>query len=405
VGPRLNGPAPGRRARHGRAAERPLASRGHRDARHPAGGAPPHAAARRTVTIMDVARTAGVSPATVSRVLNRSSHPVSARGRRRVLAAARKLAYIPNLLARSLLTHRTAALGILIPDVSNPYYAAVLRGIEDAVGSTGRTVILCNTDRNPEKQRLYLRALMERRVDGLIVAGGSFGRAETEITGGDLPVVMIGRHPARFPSVRIDNVEAAALAASHLLALGHRRILHLAGPPASLTAADRLKGFRRALAEGGIPLENGLVAEVGFSPARAGAAVRSAFTAPGRSPGSRASAGHRASGRGARGRPDGDRPTAVLAANDQVAIAAIRALHELGLRVPDDVSVVGFDDTPLASYTVPSLTTVAVPAYELGRTAVSLLAAALEGRRAASVVLPCELRVRESTAQPNRRRG
>jgi LacI family transcriptional regulator len=302
-----------------------------------------------------------------------------------VLAAARKLAYIPNLLARSLLTNRTAALGVLIPDVSNPYYAAILRGIEDAVGSTGRTVILCNTDRDPEKQRLYLRALMERRVDGVIVAGGSFGPPETETTGGDLPVVMIGRHPARFPSVRIDNVEAAALAAAHLIGLGHRRILHLAGPSVSLTAADRLKGFRGALEASGIPAENGVVAEVGFAPARAAAAVRAAFTAD--------------------GRPAGHRPTAVLAANDQVAIAAIRALHEMGLRVPEDVSVVGFDDTPLASYIVPSLTTVAVPTYELGRTAVSMMSAALEGRSTASVVLSCELRVRESTAQPNRRRG
>lgn len=348
----------------------------HRARRGPARRTP---ARRRIITILDVARTAGVSPATVSRVLSESSHPVSARGRRRVLAAAQKLAYIPNLQARSLLTNQTAALGVLIPDVSNPYYAAVLRGIEDAVGSTGRTVILCNTDRNPEKQRLYLRALMERRVDGLIVAGGSFGRAETELTGGDLPVVMIGRHPARLPSVRIDNVEAAALATGHLIALGHRRIVHLAGPSVSLTASDRLKGYRRALEAASIPVEPELIVEVGFAPLRAGPAVRAAFGAP-------------------------RRPTAVLAANDQVAIGAIRAFHELGLRVPDDVSVVGFDDTPLASYTVPSLTTVAVPTYALGRTAVELMAAALAGRPAASVVLPCELRVRESTAEVNRGR-
>jgi LacI family transcriptional regulator len=329
--------------------------------------------------MLDVARRAGVSPATVSRVLSQSSHPVSARGRRRVLAAVQKLAYIPNILARSLLTNQTAALGVLIPDVSNPYYAAVLRGIEDAVGSTGRTVILCNTDRDPEKQRLYLRALMERRVDGLIVAGGSFGQAETEITGADLPVVMIGRHPARYPSVRIDNVQAAARATGHLIALGHRRIVHLAGPSVSLTAADRLKGYRQALEAASIAPEPALVVEVGFTPLRTGDAVRAVFT-------------------GTR------RPTAVLAANDQVAIGAIRGLHEVGLRVPDDVSVTGFDDTPLASYTVPSLTTMAVPAYELGRSAVALLAAVLEGRRPPSVVLPCELRVRESTAHLTQRR-
>ncbi|MDQ7843812.1 MAG: LacI family DNA-binding transcriptional regulator [Armatimonadota bacterium] len=332
------------------------------------------------MTILDVARHAGVSPATVSRVLNQSSHPVSAGGRRRVLAAARKLAYIPNLLARSLLTQQTAALGVLIPDVSNPYYAAALRGIEDAVEPTGRTVILCNTDRDPEKQRRYLRALMERRVDGLIIVGGSFGREESEIIGGDLPVVMIGRHRVRFPSVRIDNEEAAALAAGHLIALGHRRIVHLAGPAASLTAADRRRGYCRALEGAGIPVDPGLIIEVGFTPRQVGAAVGAAFQAP-------------------------RRPTAILAANDQVAIGAIRALHEVGLRVPDDVSVVGFDDTPLASYTIPALTTVAVPSRDLGYRAAALLAAALEGRRTASVVLPCELRIRESTAPLKSRRG
>jgi LacI family transcriptional regulator len=330
------------------------------------------------MTIRDVARRAGVSPATVSRVLSRSAHPVSERGRRRVLAAAQQLAYIPNLLARSLLTHQTAALGVLIPDVSNPYYAAVLRGIEDAAGPGGRAVILCDTDRNPDKQRLYLRALMERRVDGLIIAGGSFGRAEIDIIGESLPLVMIGRHQARIPSVRIDNVHAGALATGHLVSLGHRRIAHMAGPSVSLTAADRLKGYRRALEGASIAPEPDLEVEVGFAPARAGEAVRALFETQAV-------------------------PTAVVAANDQVAIGVIRALHELHLTVPGDVSVVGFDDTPVASYIVPSLTTVAVPTHELGRTAVALLTAMLDGRRAASVILPCDLRVRESTSAPRGR--
>jgi LacI family transcriptional regulator len=332
------------------------------------------------MTILDVARRAGVSPATVSRVLNQSSHPVSEQGRRRVLAAARKLAYIPNLLARSLLTQETAAIGVLIPDVSNPYYAEILRGVEDRVGPSGRTVILCNTDRRVEKQRLYLRALMERRVDGIIIAGGSFGRPETEITGKSLPVVMIGRHPARFPSVRIDNVTAAALATDHLLALGHRRIACLSGPSISLTAADRVKGYLRALQAAAVPADPALIREVGFAPAGTAGAVRALFDMA-------------------------QPPTAVVAPNDQVAIATIRALHELGRRVPDEVSVVGFDDTPLASYTVPSLTTVAIPTYDLGRTAVELLVRVLEGRRATSVVRPCALRIRESTAPVQRGRG
>ncbi len=328
---------------------------------------------RRVMTIHDVARRAGVSPATVSRVLNRSSHPVSARGRRRVLAAVRQLSYIPNLLARSLLTQETSAIGVLIPDVSNPYYAAILRGIEDAVGPSGRTVILCNTDRDPQKQRLYLRALMERRVDGVIIAGGAFGRPDMENTAEAFPLVMIGRHPARVPSVRVDNVAAAVMATRHLLDLGHRRIACLAGPRISLTAADRVKGYRRALEGAAVPIDPGLIREVGFAPAGTRAAVSALFGVPGA-------------------------PTAVVAPNDQVAIGVVRALHELGLRVPADVSVVGFDDTPVASFTVPSLTTVAVPTYDLGRTAVELLVKVLGGQPAGSVVLPCVLRIRESTA-------
>jgi len=327
----------------------------------------------RSATIRDVARSAGVSPATASRVLSASRHPVSERGRRRVLAAARRLGYIPNLLARSLLTRETAAIGVLVPDVSNPYYAGVLRGIEDAAGPARRTVILCNTDRDPAKLRWYLRALMERRVDGLVVAGGSFGRAETAITGGALPVVMIGRGPARLPSVRVDNVAAGAMATRHLLELGHRRIACLAGPAVSTTAADRVAGYRRALREAGLSAADEVVLEAGFTPTGVFALVDRLFA--------RAPA-----------------PTALVAPNDLVAVAVVRALHEQGRRVPGDVSVVGFDDIPVASYVVPALTTVAVPTVALGRAAVEALLGLLAGRPAAPVVLPCELRVRESTS-------
>lgn len=352
------------------------AARGGRPRRTPARRVPARrnrARRRRVITIRDVARRAGVSPSTASRVLTQSSHPVSERGRRRVLAAARRLAYIPNMLARSLLKQETAAIGVLIPDVSNPYYAAILRGVEDAVVPSGQTVILCNTDRDPVKQRLYLRALMERRVDGIIVAGGSFGRPETELTGDALPVVMIGRHRAQFPSVRIDNVAAAMMATEHLLGLGHRRIAHLAGPSISLTAADRLKGYQRALQAAGVSPDPRFVIESGFTPSGTAEAIRTLFQLD-------------------------PRPTAVVAANDQVAFAVIRALHDLGLAVPADVSVVGFDDTPMATYTVPSLTTVSVPTYDLGRTAVRLLAEVSRGDQAASAVLPCALQVRESTS-------
>lgn len=329
----------------------------------------------RPATIHDVARSAGVSPSTVSRVLNHSLHPVSPGGQRRVLAAARRLGYIPNMLARSLLRHETSAIGVLIPDISNPYYAAILRGIEDAIGPTGRAVILCNTDRQAEKQQAYLMALMERRVDGVIVAGGAFDQADVDLVRGRMPVVAIGRHRVRLPSVRVDNIAAGAMATDHLLSLGHRRIALLAGPSTSLTASDRQRGCRRALRAARVPFDGGLVVEVGFS-AEGGS-------------------------RGARRLIERGRvPTAIVASNDQAAIGAVRALHDLGLRVPDNISVIGFDDAPLAAFTVPALTTVSIPMREMGSEAGRLLLSLLQGRGGSPVVLPCALHVRESTGPP-----
>jgi LacI family transcriptional regulator len=337
-----------------------------------------------SATILDVAGRAGVSAATASRVLSGSAHAVSVGTRRRVLAAARGLGYLPNMLARSLLTRETSAVGVLVPDVSNPYYAVILRGIEDAAGETGRAVILCNTDRRPDKLRSYLRTLLERRVDGLIVAGGAIRRADLAHLRGAPPVVVVGRHDVPFPSVRVDNVRAAMAATRHLIDLGHRRIACLAGPPASSTAVDRLAGYRRALLSSGLAVrpDDVVTAEFSLDGGRRGAERLYARDDP---------------------------PTAVVAGSDQMAIGVLRALHERGLRVPDDVSVVGFDDSPLAACTIPALTSVAIPMYEIGRGAMGLLLRLLQGGRAASVAMPAELRVRETTAPPaairTRRRG
>lgn len=328
------------------------------------------------MTIRDVARLAGVSPATVSRVLSGSNHPVREDTRRRVLEAAQRLAYYPNRLARSLLRRETAVVGLLVPDVSNPYYAAVLRGIEDVAHQHGLAVILCNTDRDPAKQRQYLRTLLEHRVDGVVAAGGTLTVEDLRMVDGRVPVVAVGRHPARVPSVRVNNVEAARQACRHLLELGHVRVACLAGPASSLTARDRVRGYLAALREAGIqPDERWL--------------VWSEFTAEG---------GYRAT----RELLARCRVSAVVASNDQMALGALRALWEEGLQVPEDVSVVGFDDTPAAAVSVPALTTVAVPTYEMGRRTLELLLAVRAGRRAANVVLPTELRVRESTAPPRK---
>lgn len=326
------------------------------------------------MTIHDVAQLAGVSPATVSRVLNGATHAVRETTRRRVLEAVRRLDYYPNRLARSLLQRHTAVVGLLVPDVSNPYYACILRGIEDVAHQHGLAVMLCNTDRDPTKQHQYLRALLEHRVDGVVVAGGTFTWEDLRMVGRRLPVVAVGRHPSDVLCVRVDNVRAAYEACQHLLNLGHTRVGFLAGPRSSLTAQDRVRGYRRALRE------------VGVQPAR-GWICWSEFTAEG---------GYRAT----RQVLSAAEVTALVASNDQMALGALRALWELGLQVPADVSVVGFDDTPVAAATVPALTTVAIPAYELGRQAMQLLVKVRAGVGAADVVLPAQMRVRESTAPP-----
>ena len=333
-----------------------------------------------SATILDVAGRARVSAATVSRVMTGSAHSVNEDTRRRVLAAARDLGYLPNMLARSLLKRETSAIGVLVPDVSNPYYAIILRGIEDAAGRARRAVILCNTDRRHDKQQTYLQTLLERRVDGLIIAGGTFRKQDLVRVKTMLPVVMIGRHEVPFPSVRVDNVEAAMVASRHLIDLGHRRIACLAGPPTSLTAGDRLLGYRRALREAGVEPrpEDAVTAEFSLDGGRLGIARLFARVDP---------------------------PTAVVASSDQMAVGALRALSEAGLSVPGDVSVVGFDDSPLASFTIPALTSIAIPMYEIGRHAMDLLLRCLKGERGDSVVLPAELRVRESTAPPRAGRG
>lgn len=330
---------------------------------------------KNAATVLDVARQARVSAATVSRVMTGSSHSVSGETRRRVRAAARELGYLPNMLARSLLTRQTSAIGVLVPDVSNPYYAVILRGIEDAAGRSRRAVILCNTDRRHDKQQAYLQTLLERRVDGLIITGGTLRRHDLAQLRGMLPAVVIGRHEVSLPSVRVDNVAAGLVATRHLIDLGHRRIACLAGPASSLTATDRLEGYRRALGEAGLEARSGdiVTAEFSLDGGRLGVARLFAPLHP---------------------------PTAVVASSDQTAIGALRGLSEAGLAVPGDVSVVGFDDSPLAPFTIPALTSVAIPMYEIGRQAMALLLRLLNGERAASVVLPAALSVRETTAPP-----
>lgn len=309
-----------------------------------------------TATIQDVARRAGVSIATVSRVLNRSAHPVRPALRERVEAAARDLDFRPSSLARGLAGRETRTLALVVPDIANPYYPRLSRGVEDVASAQGYTLIVCNTDYRAEKLAVYLRLLREKRVDGVLLAGG--GREQpadiAELATVGLPVEAIGRHPLEAPSVRIDNVAAARAATEHLLRRGRRRVAFVGGPAEQTTVADRLRGYRQALRAAGLTVESDLEMEVGFS----------------------AADGERAGARllGLAPRPDG-----VFAFNDLIAVGLVHALLAGGCAVPDELAVIGFDDIPLAPYLRPSLSSVAVPAYELGAAAAERLVRRLAG--------------------------
>nr|WP_277998746.1 substrate-binding domain-containing protein [Moorella sulfitireducens] len=280
-------------------------------------------------------------------------------------------------MARSLQLNETKTIGLILPDIANPYYPGIVRGVEDVAHEKGYTVILCNTDRSRERTKAYLRVLREKRVDGVIFTGGGAvedASREHFFEHEPLATVVIGRHKTGLPAVQVDNVQAAREAVEHLLHLGHRRIATVTGPAISTTARDRLEGYRRAMAAGGIEIEPGWIIEGDFE-------FNSGYQAVGRLPIS------------------GPRNiTAIFAHNDLMAIGVIKALQEQGIRIPQDVAVVGFDNTPFASFITPALSTVAVPVYDLGVTAMKVLAELLAGRKVPPVTtLATHLEVRESS--------
>jgi LacI family transcriptional regulator len=337
------------------------------------------------VSIRDVAAAAGVSVATVSRVLSPATPdvPIRKETRDRVERAIDQLGYRPNDLARALLQHRTSAVGLVVPDICNPYYGPLVRGVEDVASSHGYRVVLCNTDRDPAKISVYLDTLIKTRVDGIVLAGGGWADIpdRTAVLGNyRTRLVAVGRHDTTHPSVRIDNVAASREAADHLLGLGHRRIAFLGGPATSTTVQDRAHGYREALRVAGIPPSKE-VARYGEFTEESGYVMTRELL--GRNVG------------------EDPAPTALLCANDRIALGAYAAAADAGCTVPGEVSVVGFDDTPIARYVRPTLTTVAIPTYEMGRVAMRLLLAQLDGSTALELeTLPTHLVIRESAVAP-----
>jgi LacI family transcriptional regulator len=302
------------------------------------------------VTIKDVARESGVNVSTVSRALN-GEYGVHSETREMVAAVARRLGYRPNRVARGLVTGRSHTLGLVVSDIRNHFFAEVARGAEDAACRAGHDLILCNSDLDPEKQMRYVQSLLEKRVDGILMNSVSvLSRTQQEqLAAMGAAIVLLNRSAPRgaFSTVCADNRGGGKLAAEYLLSLGHRRIAHLTGPRHHGNMTDRARGFMRALAAAPRPVEP--VVLYGRNDLTGGYEMGRELLAL---------------------HPE---VTAVFAASDTVAFGAIRAFTEAGRRIPDDLSVIGFDDIELASIVNPPLTTIYQPKYEIGEAAVEIL--------------------------------
>jgi len=327
-------------------------------------------------TMKQVAERAGVSITSVSHVLN-GTRFVSDEVRRRIEAAMSELSYVPSAVARSLKHNVTHTLGIMIPNSGNPYFAELTRHIEDRCFAADYNVVLCNSDDDPYKQSVYLRVLMEKRVDGLIVvSSGDSPDLPVLLSHCAVPLVLVDRQWDSLDGdiVTSDHRAGAYMAARHLIELGHRRIACITGPDHLAPSRLRAAGWREALTEAGLPTD------LLFS---------SDFTSQG---------GHDVT---ARLLAAPVRPEAIFACNDLMAIGALCSAHEHGLAVPNDLSVVGFDDIELAAFTSPPLTTVAQPKRRIGELATDLLFERLRKVRTEprKIALLPELRQRGSTAR------
>ena len=329
-------------------------------------------------TIHDVARRAGVASITASRVINNSGYASKA-VRERVLEAASAMGYVPNRLASSLRSRHTNVLALVLTDITNPFFTVAARGVEDVANRAGYTVIFCNTDEDKTKEKKYVEILMQNRVDGVVLvpSDSESGSVETLQQNG-VPVVVIDRH---IPSLSVDQVRCDSIGGAQALtllltSLGHRRIALLNGPQNVSTAADRLTGFRQALQEAGavdpvlqVAISGSFTRASGF--AMANQAIQLS-----------------------------PRPTAILAGNNFIGLGTLQALEEAGLRVPEDMAVVTFDDLPESLVVTPFLTAAAQPVYEMAARATEILLRRLANSAETAfeeVVFPTRLILRKSS--------
>jgi LacI family transcriptional regulator len=334
------------------------------------------------VTLRDVARAADVHPGTASRALNAETRSlVNPETARRVLEAAEELGYRPNPIARGLKTNRSYTIGVLIPDITNPLFPPILRGIEDRLEEDGYTPLMANTDNDPERERIDWETMRSRQVEGIITATADRTDPLVEdIVDSGLGVVLVNRR-MDDPAVRAatpDDRAGMRLAVEHLAGLGHRRIAHIAGPLEFSSGFDRREGFLEAMRDTGLePDPELVVVSAAFTESEGAQACRELLDR-------------------------GHAPTAIAASNDLIALGCYDVLLERSIACPSELSITGFNDMPFAGRFQPPLTTIRIRPYEVGAAAAELMLEALQdpGSQPRQIQLEPQLVVRESTGPP-----
>jgi DNA-binding LacI/PurR family transcriptional regulator len=327
-------------------------------------------------TIKDIARQAGVAPSVVSRALN-NKYGVKEETKELIQKIAREMDYYPNTAARSLVTRKTGTIGVVMADISEPYYSQIIKGMEFVASQTGYTLLFSNSYECVERNRVLQKMIYAERVDGLVIVGSNIQEKNFVMTllEQEIPFVLIERNfsEPRVNCIWVDNTEGAYLVTKYLIEKGHRKIAHIAGNFYYQVALDRIEGYKKALTEAGIGFSEELISPGNYINIDAYNAMRELLR-------------HQC--------------TAVFAASDTMAYSALQAINEAGLSVPGDIAVVGFDDLEFSALTNPPLTTVHQPRYEMGQRSLEILIANLQGEltegEGVKICLKADLMIRRS---------
>ncbi|WP_409304106.1 LacI family DNA-binding transcriptional regulator [Peribacillus sp. SCS-155] len=327
------------------------------------------------VSIVDVAKKANVSTATVSRVIN--SGKVKKETSEKVLEAIQKLNYQPNMLARQLRRLETKTILVVVPDITNTFFSGILRGIEAIAAENGYQVLLGDAQNDIQRESSFLDILRQKKADGMILLTARINGELIDEIANEYPVVLACEYieGSQIPTVSVDNISSARKATDHLIELGHKRIGFISGPLNVIVGRDRLKGFQQSMAQNGLPIDPLLVQEGDFSYESGYNMMLKLLAIE-------------------------ELPTAVFAASDDMAMGAIKAIKSRGLNVPEDISVIGFDDIKFASIFEPALTTMSQPTFEIGSKAMTLLIKIINSecvREKTQYILADRLVLREST--------